>query len=316
MSDSFLYVPRPPVAGAPSVVAPSNVVVQAQAVFQILDHALRNDTTNSQRAVGVILGVRSDDGSEVEIRSAFGIPHTEQDEGALIGTDHLKALYTLHRKAYTRDSIVGWYSTNTELSTFSGLMQELVMSNPEGLFSQPPIHLTVPTYELTQSSGEKKLPKDISVNTYLSSSIGSRDDKNVGNFFTPIPNEIRFSEIERSGLDSIAKARDDPSRTFSLINDIQALESTLIRISEMLDRVSVYVDGVIENSKTSGAAPAPGSVAIGKYLYKTLSLVPSISKENLEKLFNSHLQDVLMVVYLANTVQTQLQLSSRLTPIV
>lgn len=195
-------------------------------------------------------------------------------------------------------------------------MQELVMSNPEGLFSQPPIHLTVPTYELTQSSGEKKLPKDISVNTYLSSSIGSRDDKNVGNFFTPIPNEIRFSEIERSGLDSIAKARDDPSRTFSLINDIQALESTLIRISEMLDRVSVYVDGVIENSKTSGAAPAPGSVAIGKYLYKTLSLVPSISKENLEKLFNSHLQDVLMVVYLANTVQTQLQLSSRLTPIV
>lgn len=193
-------------------------------------------------------------------------------------------------------------------------MQELVSANPDGIFSQPPIHLNVPTYELSQAaSKEKKYPKDISVNTYLSSTIGSGDDKTVGTFFTPIPNEIRFPEIERAGIDTITKARDDSSRSFSLINDIQALEATLANISEMVDRVAAYVDGIIaSNAKSS----APASVAIGKYLYKNLSLVPSISKENLEKLFNSHLQDVLMVVYLANTVKTQLQLSSRLTPIV
>lgn len=229
----------------------------------------------------------------------------------------MKEFYLLHRKAYSRDSIVGWYSTNTELTSFSALMQELVSSNLDGIFSQPPIHLNVPTYELSQSassvsSKDKKFPKDIFVNTYLSSSVGSGDDKSVGTFFTPIPNEIRFPEIERAGLDTIAKARDAPSRAVSLVNDIQVLESTLLEISEMIDRVAAYVDGIV-NSK---ADASPASVAVGKYLYKTLSLVPSISKENLEKLFNSHLQDVLMVVYLANTVKTQLQLSSRLTPIV
>lgn len=108
---------------------------------------------------------------------------------------------------------------------------------------------------------------------------------------------------------TIAKAKDLPERSVSLVSDIRALESTVVEVIEMLERVSQYVQKVITGD-------APGSIAIGKYLLKNLSLVPSVSSDNLEKLFNSHLQDVLMVVYLANTVKTQLQLSSRLTPLV
>jgi len=43
-----------------------------------------------------------------------------------------------------------------------------------------------------------------------------------------------------------------------------------------------------------------------------LSLAPSLTAEEVETLFNSHLQDVLMVVYLANTVRTQMHISSKL----
>lgn len=299
-----------------------------------MDHALRNDNA-PQRVIGVLLGVRSDDGSEVEIRSTYAVPHVETSDEVNIDVDYLASMYNLHRRAYPRDSIVGWYSTSLELNNLSGLIHDLFSSNLDGLVSQPPIHLTVPTYDTITSSSNnntkkskqmedddekeknKQYPKDIVVNTYVSSLVGLNYEKSKGSlFFVPIPNEIRFSEIERSGLDSIAKARDIPSRTFGLINDIQTIETTLTRILEMLDRVSSYVNNVIESGKENNSSLSPGSTAIGKFLYKNLSLVPSISKENLEKLFNSHLQDVLMVVYLANTVKTQLQLSSRLTPIV
>lgn len=280
------------------------------------------------RVIGVLLGVRSDDGSEIEVRSSFAVPHDEINNQITIDVDYLRTMYNLHRRAYSRDAIVGWYTTSSELDNLSGLMHDFFSASDNGIISQTPIHLTVSTYEtLTAASAEaeaaadgsdktkSQFPKDISVRTYVSSPVGIVNEKSRGSlFFVPIPNEIRFSEVERSGLDAIAKARDEPSRSISLVNDIQALEATLVKVLDMLDRVSAYVNEIIEANKNG--QPSPASVAIGKFLHKNLALVPSISKENLEKLFNSHLQDVLMVVYLANTVKTQLQLSSRLTPIV
>ncbi|KAF5092694.1 hypothetical protein D0Z00_004458 [Geotrichum galactomycetum] len=151
--------------------------------------------------------------------------------------------------------------------------------------------------------------RDLTVSTYISASVGVNSENRGSSLFVPIPNEIKYTDSDKAGLATISKAKDLPERSVSLVSDIRALESTVVEVIEMLERVSQYVQNVITGD-------APGSIAIGKYLLKNLSLVPSVSSDNLEKLFNSHLQDVLMVVYLANTVKTQLQLSSRLTPLV
>lgn len=254
-----------------------------------------------QRVIGTLLGVRSDDGSEVEVRTTYAIPHTETNDQMSVDVEYLRTMYALHRRAYPKDVIVGWYATSAELNNLSALMHDFY-ANSEGVFPYPPVHMVVPTY--TEGG------KDLNVTTYISAPVGINPEKTKGScLFVPIPNEIKYTEAEKSSLEVIAQAKDVPDRTFSLVSDIKALETSIVEVIEMLERVSNYVSNVISGS-------APGSVAIGKYLLKNLCLVPSVSSDNLEKLFNSHLQDVLMVVYLANTVRTQLQLSSRLTPIV
>lgn len=44
----------------------------------------------------------------------------------------------------------------------------------------------------------------------------------------------------------------------------------------------------------------------------TLSLAPKVSTADVERMFNTHIQDVLLVSYLANTIRTQIDLSNRL----
>jgi len=61
-----------------------------------------------------------------------------------------------------------------------------------------------------------------------------------------------------------------------------------------------------------GAGNTRASVAIGKFLMNTLSLAPKVSPADLERMFNTHIQDVLLGAYLANTIGTQIDLSSRL----
>lgn len=264
-----------------------------------MDHALHSEHA-PERVIGALLGVRSDDGTEVEVRSTYAIPHTETEDHAEVDVEYLRTMYALHRRAYPKDVIVGWYATSPELNSLSGLMHDF-LANYEGVYPHPPIHMVVPTY--TEA-------RDLSVSTYISSPVGVNPEKTRGSFlFVPIPNEIKYTEAEKSGLEAVAQAKDVPERTFSLVSDIRALELTIAEVVAMLERVSAYVANVVSGE-------SQGSVAIGKYLLKNLALVPSVSADNLEKLFNSHLQDVLMVVYLANTVKTQLQLSSRLTPIV
>lgn len=302
MTDSSLHLARPAIlsaTGGPSISSPLNVIVQAQALFQILDHALRRDK-GQQRVIGTLLGVRSEDGLEVEIKSAYGVPHDETEGEVVVGIDYNRSMYQLHKRANPKEVILGWYATSSELNILSGLMHDFY-SQTEGTYPYPAIHLTVQATDPLAN---------IDVRTYISSPVGITDKSTTGNcLFIPVPNEVRYSEIEKSGLDVIRKGKDDPSRIIELTSDIKNLENSIDEVLEMLERVSAYVSGVI-------AGQSAPNVAIGKFLLKNLSLVPSFSKDAWEKLFNSHLQDVLMVVYLANTVKTQLELTSRLTPLV
>lgn len=55
-----------------------------------------------------------------------------------------------------------------------------------------------------------------------------------------------------------------------------------------------------------------GSTAIGKFLMNTLALAPKVSASDVERMFNTHIQDVLLISYLANTIRTQIDLSNKL----
>ncbi|CAG8660303.1 6711_t:CDS:2, partial [Paraglomus occultum] len=123
--------------------------------------------------------------------------------------------------------------------------------------------------------------------------------------FLPIPCDVKYFDAERSGLNLLASTMNNPDRTTSLISDMDNLENAIVSVQEMLERVNDYVHKVINGEVV------PNNT-IGRFLMDTISVVPKIDKTEFEKMFNGHLQDMLMVVYLANITRTQLGIAERL----
>lgn len=186
--------------------------------------------------IGTLLGVRSEDGTEVEIRNSFAVGHSELADQVEVDMDYHKEMYALHLKANPREHLVGWYATSPELNTFSALIQNFYASQGEGTYPHPAIHLTLST----------KPGKDISINTYISSAVGVTPDRAADScLFLPVPHEIRYQDAEKSGLETIAAAKDSEDRTAPVVNDVFALEKSINETLDMLDRVSNYVGQVI-----------------------------------------------------------------------
>lgn len=141
---------------------------------------------------------------------------------------------------------------------------------------------------------------------YISSPVGVTAERAADSAaFVPVPCEIRYGDAEKSGLETIANARDNENRTASIFTDIEALERAIEEVLGMIDRVSRYVESVIDEE-------TPASTALGQFLLNALALSPKVEPADIEKNFNNHIQDVLVVSYLANTIRTQMELSNRL----
>lgn len=106
-------------------------------------------------------------------------------------------------------------------------------------------------------------------------------------------------------VELLANAKTSESGSTTLLSDMDNLERSIIEVQKMLERVSEYVDNVL-------AGTVPANNTVGRYLMDTVSIVPKVDAAEFEKMFNSHLQDLLMVIYLANMTRTQLAVAKRL----
>lgn len=264
--------------------------------------------------IGTLLGTRSEDGQEVEIRNCFAVGHTETAEQVEVDMDYQKQMLALHLKANPKEVLVGWYATSAELNTFSALIQNFYGGQGDGTWPHPAVHLTIST-----DAG-----KEIEARTYISAPVGVTAERAADSAaFIPVPHEIRYGEAEKSGLELISGAKDNKDRTAAVLTDIEALERAIEEVLGMLERVSKYVEAVIEEE-------TPPSSALGQFLLNALALAPKVDPEDIERdlyvasplcflrisllicYSNNHIQDVLVVSYLANTIRTQIDLSNRL----
>jgi len=148
--------------------------------------------------------------------------------------------------------------------------------------------------------------KDIDAKTYISAPVGVTAERAADSAaFIPVPHEIRYGDAEKSGLELISGAKDSEDRVSNVLTDIESLERAIEEVLGMLDRVSRYVEAVIEEE-------APPSTALGQFLLNALALAPKVDPGDIERDFNNHIQDVLVISYLANTIRTQIDLSNRL----
>lgn len=140
-------------------------------------------------------------------------------------------------------------------------------------------------------------------------------------------NEHQILLGEMITVDMLASAKSSENRTASLLSDMDHLEVAIVKLQEMLERISKYVDSVVVcyyNGRLCvhalimalQAGTEKPNNAIGRYIMDTVSIVPKVDSASFEKMFNSHLQDLLMVVYLANMTRTQLSVAERLNLLV
>ncbi|KAF9006621.1 JAB1/Mov34/MPN/PAD-1 ubiquitin protease-domain-containing protein [Cyathus striatus] len=267
---------------------PTTVTIHPVALFSILDHYLRR-TESQDRVIGTLLGTRND--SEIEVKSSFAVLHSETSEQVAVDMEYHRTMYELHHKVNPKEVIVGWYSTGSNLNTYSALIQNFYSQETA---PHQAIHVAVNTgVEEGQEPGVK---------AFISSPVGVFP-KPENCVFVPVPVELRFHDAERSGLDLLTNTATSPNNvTPQPIADLELIEQSIHSVAEMLDRVLTYVRAVLTGEKK-------GDPAIGRYLMDTLGA----STDNLEKGgFNSSLQDTLMVSYLANLVRSQAEVSSRL----
>jgi hypothetical protein len=90
------------------------------------------------------------------------------------------------------------------------------------------------------------------------------------------------------------------------LQDLDALEKSLVTLLDMLATVSDYV--------TKASNGGPSDPAIGRALEETLSLLPRGPKDaaKLQQLWTRGLQDALMAAYLATLTRTHLHLAEHL----
>ncbi|KAL2202862.1 Mov34-domain-containing protein [Sarocladium strictum] len=301
-TEGFIHLSRPlapSTIGLQSNLAPLSVNIHPQAVFSILDHAVRRDVREDAqptRVIGALVGTRSEDGTEVEVRSCFAIPHTEEEDQVEVDVEYQKNMLALTLKASPRESLLGWYTTSHELNSFSALIQNFFGSPDTGTFPHPAIHLTIDT-----EPGAK-----IESRCYISAPVAVNAERAAEScLFMQVPHKMLYGDAERSALQTIASAKDNETRTTPLVSDIEGLGQSIEQTISMLDRVSEWVNGVLDEDEVPNNA-------LAQHLMAALSLAPKVDAQQIEHDFNNHIQDVLMVSYLANTIRTQIDLSQRL----
>ncbi|KAG0025979.1 hypothetical protein BGZ82_009708 [Podila clonocystis] len=263
--------------------------------FSVLDHYLRRNA-GQDRVIGTLLGVRSEDGSEVEIRSCYPVPHLETEDQVEVDMEYHRTMYQLHRQVNSKEVIVGWYATGADLNQYSALIHDFYQKEVSAF---PAVHLTMDTALTNERLGVK---------TYVAAPVGITSKEN-NCMFVPIPCDVKYFKAERAGLELLANARNTDSSSTSLLSDMDTLEQSIIQVQTMLERVSAYVDSVL-------AGTVPANNTVGRYLMDTVSVVPKVDPVEYEKMFNSHLQDLLMVIYLSNMTRTQLAVAKRLTKLI
>ena len=205
-------------------------------------------------------------------------------------------MLALQLKANPREVLLGWYTTSLDLNNFSALIQNFFASPETGTFPYPSVHLTVST----------EAGKNISTKAYISAPVGVNAERASESCpFIPVAHEIRYGDAEKSGLELISGAKDTETRVAPVITDIEGLERSIDQTVDLLERVSEYVSNVLDEEREP-------SNALGQYLMNSLSLAPKVDPQDIERDFNNHIQDVLVVSYLANTIRTQIDLSQRL----
>jgi len=263
-------------------------------VLSILDHYKRRKENDSSRVIGTLLGERK--GNEVFVKSSFPVPHTETEDQIVLSNETLETLLQLHKKVNPNEIVVGWYSTGDSLSYTSTLVHQVYRAKFPG---ESLVHLTVDV---------KCTNFKMAIKTYVESSL-KIGKKSVVSRFDAVPIRIFANEAEKIGIDALINGQADNDTLdapASIWSDFDNLERSMNKLLDLLEALSKYT------KKAMASGGKDGDPEVGRAVANALATIPHMDSAAFEKLFNSNVQDLLMVIYLSNLTKAQLALADKM----
>jgi len=264
------------------------VKVHPVVLFQIADSYERRSQDN-HRVIGSLVG--SVDKQCVEVTNCFCIPHKEYEERVEADIVYAQDMYELNKKVAPQESLVGWFATGNEITSHSALIHDYYARE-----TKDPIHLTLDT---TMNSGK------MTMKAYVFVPLGV-PGATSGSMFTPVPIEVIASEPEIAGLDLLHKTKFQKVRAVEPMPDLTKVSEAASKQEAMLDTLIKYIEAVIDGSEVADNS-------VGRTLWDLVQSVPKMDTVTFEKMLNSNLRDLLMVIYLSQLTKTQLQLNEKLS---
>jgi translation initiation factor 3 subunit F len=88
---------------------PTQITVHPSVVATILTHHTRRpEESTAPRVIGTLMGSRSEDGQEIDVRSCFAVPHSESEDQIAVDMPFQQGMMEMLRKNGTNEQIVGW----------------------------------------------------------------------------------------------------------------------------------------------------------------------------------------------------------------
>ncbi|KAI9991035.1 hypothetical protein PInf_018653 [Phytophthora infestans] len=256
-------------------------------VLQVLDRSLRR-AENQERVIGTLLG--RVEGGVAEVTNSFAVPHLENGDEVAVGRDFHTHMYELHQRVNEGEVVVGWYAVGpNRLDDHSALIHQFYNS-----VCELPVHLVVDT----------SLQNDkLDVSAYVSAPLEVVDTALV-NQFKQIPVTQKVSEPEAIALNAMTP-KDGENKAVALPKELEALEETMEQLYKCIDGASSFVGDVVAGKQTADAK-------LGREIADALAAIPMLREEQFDQLFNTGLQDLLMVSYLSGLTQAQLSMAEKL----
>lgn len=257
-------------------------------LFSIVDHYSRRET-GQERVIGTLLGTETD--GKIEVCSGFPVPHTETDEQVAVNTDFHATMLALHQRVYPKQKVVGWYSTGEEVNESSLLFHEFYGQDVER-----PVHLL-----LDLGLGDQHR---MSCKAYISKQL-SLGSSRLGTSFIDIQLSVVSEESDRVGIDTLMKSASGGDAGAFQMSEADSMEVTIKKLLRTIEGVGDYVD----KASRGDVVPDP---AVIQLLQNAMTAAPNVPSSTFDKIFDSQVQDMLVVVYLANLTRAQLALSEKL----
>ncbi|KAG8202748.1 hypothetical protein GWM34_02379, partial [Candida africana] len=327
-TNSFMHLVRPnviaPAAGSAN--GPASIKIHAPAMLTILE--IISQQVLNKRIIGTLLGSRSDDGLEMEIKDGFMVPINETGDSIAIEDQVHKSLYQLYKKAHPKETVLGWFGSSNQIDDITSLIHDFYSKGVDRAFPFPAIYLNV---EFLNEKNQIIEPK---ITTYIGAAVGKPVSNtqqigwkttNVNNsyIFTPIPNEVINATITekiafKTLIDQKINQQNDNTNTNTNTNTNNNNGNNnntddLSYLSQQLNKATDNVGQLLSYIENNGNKDQ--DIDLLRLLSNQLLNKPAIltNLPELEKLFKDHNQDVIMIEYLTKAVKDQIELSARLT---